>query len=218
MPISGPDTLSYTYCPGPLFSLPYSLSLTDRNTNPRHATLKRTHGAIATPARHTQERQVSTCKSGPKQHVHRKMQVSLLQRLQTTLSFVLCHETSTSEHVTAKYDSGHRRVPGQGSPFASSGKDRGNACTSERYAQYQVLQCQTMLDGSAWAKSRTSQTKRQERVIVNQKQMHVRDKKTPRAQIKNARRMQENNEYKIDVIKETNCHNSIHHPYCSPCC
>ena len=140
--------------PPPPPSLP---SLTDRNTNPRHATPKRTRGAIATPACHAQERQLSTCKSGPKQHVQKKMQVILSQRLQTTLSFVLCHKTSTSEHVTAKYDSGHRRVPGQGSPFASSGKDRGNTCTSERYDLI-VSDVSALLDGSAWAKSRTSQT------------------------------------------------------------
>ena len=111
--------------PPPPPSLP---SLTDRNTNPRHATPKRTRGAIATPACHAQERQLSTCKSGPKQH------------------------------VTAKYDSGLRRVPGQGSPFASSGKDRGNTCTSERYDLI-VSDVSALLDGSAWAKSRTSQTK-----------------------------------------------------------
>ena len=78
-------SLSYRLRPPPL---PPSPTATQTHAAPKH-----TRGAIAAQARHAQERQVSTCSSsGPKQHVHNKMQAFLSQRLQAKLSFVMCHE------------------------------------------------------------------------------------------------------------------------------
>ena len=127
MPISGPDTLSHTYRPGPSSppSLPPLPHRPQHKPTPRHA----------------------------EAHSRRNRHASV-SRARTTTEHL---QNRPKQHVTAKYDSGLRRVPGQGSPFASSGKDRGNTCTSERYDLI-VSDVSALLDGSAWAKSRTSQT------------------------------------------------------------